>query len=204
MNDSNKSSLLSEEKKKIRFSCLKKRNSLKISDVLCLSEEVRRKFFVSDLFLNSRSILFYIQYKNELHTETMIRKSIEMGKTVSAPVTLWQDRELYLTRIIDMDREIEVSRSGIPETHRSFLMPIPIRDIDLIIIPGVAFDTQGNRLGYGGGFYDRLLEKKCANTKTLALAYDFQVLDTLPCEAHDMPIDYLISEKREFDFSKSY
>ena len=83
-------------------------------------------------------------------------------------------------------------------------MPVSINDIDLIVIPGVAFDICGNRLGYGGGFYDRLLRKKNAKTKTLASAYDFQVLEALPCEAHDMPIDCLISETREFDFSNNF
>jgi len=204
MLSSNKTLFLAEKKRKHRLSILEERNALSVSDVLKLSRIIRGKLFSLEFFLKAKSILFYVQYKSEVHTEIMIKRSIEMEKTVAVPVTLWKEKLLYLTQVKDLDREIEVSHFGIPEPHYSYFMPIDLKDIDIIVIPGVGFDINGNRLGYGGGFYDRLLKKKEKRTLTLALAYDFQVLEELPSEEHDIPVDFLISEKREISFCNNY
>ncbi len=186
---------LFDKKKKLRSSIIRKRSDLSVSHAHRLSRLIEKKLFIFKPFIEAQSVLFYIQFNNEVSTEMMIKKSIDMGKRVSIPVTMWREKKLYLTEIKDLDKEIEISRFGIPEPHSSFFMPVDLDDIDMVIVPGVAFDEKANRLGYGGGFYDRLLQDK--RVRTIALAYDFQIVERLPSEDHDISMDFIISEKRE-------
>ena len=72
-------------------------------------------------------------------------------------------------------------------------------ELDLVIMPGLAFDTNGGRLGYGGGYYDKYLQKIAGNLSKVALAYDFQIVQEVPKEEHDIKVDYIITEKREIE-----
>jgi len=120
----------------------------------------------------------------------MIRQALAAGKRVVLPKV--KGKELALFEIKKFDTDVSAGAWGIPEPREQ--SPAALESVDLIIVPGLAFDERGNRLGYGAGFYDKLL---AAFTKTTAaLAYEAQVVPEVPAAKHDVPIQKIVTEKR--------
>ncbi len=120
----------------------------------------------------------------------MIREALASGKRVILPKVA--GNELSLFEIRDFDKDISPGSWNIPEPHE--MSPARITEVDLIVVPGAAFDEHGNRIGYGAGFYDKLLAdwKKPA----IALAFELQIVSTVPSTDHDIPIKKIVTEKR--------
>ena len=91
--------------------------------------------------------------------------------------------------------ELRPGMLGILEPSQQNHQHIPTEDIDLFICPGLAFDKEGTRLGFGGGYYDRALARKKSSAGVIGVAMDLQILDSVPCSSHDISMDYLITEK---------
>jgi 5-formyltetrahydrofolate cyclo-ligase len=135
-------------------------------------------------------ILFFASFRSEVDTVPMIRQALAMGKRAVLPKV--KGKELALFEIRDFDADVSAGAWGILEPHEK--NPVALDSMDLIIVPGLAFDERGNRLGYGAGFYDKLL---AAFTKTtMALAFEVQVVPNVPAAAHDVPIQKIVTEKR--------
>ena len=99
-----------------------------------------------------------------------------------------------------LDRGFSKSRLGILEPLRE-KKTVNTDEIDLVIVPGLAFDKSGNRLGHGKGYYDRYLERCGENVFFIGIAYDFQVLDTIPADAHDIKMNMIVTESRTYNIS---
>lgn len=134
--------------------------------------------------------MFFASFRSEVETEGMIRRAIRSGKRVVLPKVA--GKELALYEIKDFDSDVATGAWGIPEPKP--LTPAGLGDIDLMIVPGAAFDEQGNRLGYGAGFYDKLLP--AFRGTTVALTFEAQIRKSLPAEKHDVPIKKIVTEKR--------
>ena len=134
--------------------------------------------------------MFFASFRSEVETIPMIRRALREGKRVILPKV--KGKELELFRIMNVDRDVSPGAWEIPEPAES--VPAVIDDIDIIVVPGVAFDARGNRLGYGAGFYDKLL---AAFAKpTIALAFEMQIVPQVPADLHDIPIKKIVTEKR--------
>jgi 5-formyltetrahydrofolate cyclo-ligase len=96
----------------------------------------------------------------------------------------------------DPERELTLGPWGILEPKGEFYRPFPLEEIDVVIVPGVAFDERGNRLGFGRGFYDKFLRRLSERVSFVALAFELQVVRRLPSQSHDVAVDYIITEKR--------
>lgn len=150
------------------------------------------KFLNSDLFDQAKSIFIYVSVADEVDTFEIIRRSIELGKAVYVPYITDRDEGLMIPiRIYDLDKlipgEFDIPTSYTMET---------IENPDLTIVPGLGFDKDKNRMGYGGGYYDRYLNK--AETKSVGLfASDFEV-EEIPTDEYDHKLDYIITEKEIF------
>ncbi len=120
----------------------------------------------------------------------MIRRALRSGKRVILPKVA--GKELALYEIRDFNADVETGAWGIPEPKP--LIPAKLDEIDLMVMPGAAFDEQGNRLGYGAGFYDRLLS--AFEGTTVALAFEAQILSKVPSDPHDAPVKKIVTEKR--------
>ena len=146
-------------------------------------------------FLSARTVMFYVSFRSEVETHDMIREALVSGKTVVVPVTDMKNKRLALSRLEDFDRDLEPGIWGIPEPPQEKIRPIAYHDIDLVIAPGAAFSANGNRIGYGGGFYDRLLRE--SGKKACALAFEMQILSDIPNNPEqDVPVDYILTENR--------
>ena len=150
------------------------------------SEKLTQLLLDTALYRSARSIYGYLPYNQEVRTVPMLQKALEEGKRVAVPKVYGDEmRFLYLE---DLSR-VEIGYCGIPE---------PIDDAHvaddptaLVLMPGLAFDREGHRIGYGGGFYDKFLARE-GNHPTVALCYDFQVFDHLETDEFDIPADLVL------------
>ncbi len=134
--------------------------------------------------------MFFASFRSEVETEPMILRALRAGKRVVLPKVT--GKELALYEIGDFGADMERGAWGIPEPKT--FAPAKLDEIDLIIMPGAAFDEQGNRLGYGAGFYDKLLS--AFKRTAVALAFEAQIVSNVPVAPHDIPVGKIVTEKR--------
>jgi len=183
-------------KEEIRKSTLKKRLALSSREIKDKSHQIFLNLIKTKEFLNSKNIMFYVATRSEVQTEKMIEVSIKMGKKVFVPIILTDGIDLAPSRLIDFDRELEKGKKGILEPKKEYQRLFPPKNIDLIILPGIAFDLAGNRIGRGLGYYDNFLKKVSPSTKLTSLAFEMQIVKKVPNDSNDIPVDKIITEKR--------
>ena len=133
--------------------------------------------------------MFFVSFNSEVDTHDMIRNALK-NKTIIIPKVA--HHEIEPSFIIDFDNLIP-GKFGILEPIET--MKIAYKNIDLILVPGIAFDKEGHRIGYGFGYYDKFL-KKVPKAIKIGLAFDFQIVDKIPREMHDVPVDLIVTEER--------
>ena len=179
-------------KDEIRKGMIKKRKNTPYSEIINKSKSIEKKLMESTEFKKSNNVLFYISYDNEVNTHDIIKKTIKSNKEVYVPISDVENKEIIISKLEDWNN-LSVGAYGIlePNIKNNF----PLDKIDLIIIPGIAFDDKGNRLGHGMGYYDKLLQKKKKSTK-IGLAFEFQIIKQICVQKHDIPVDKIITEIR--------
>jgi len=184
-------------KEDLRRRIMKKRSVVSTLELMEKSAKIKHRIFEMALFRNAQTILFYVSYDNEVYTHDMIKESMSMGKTVVVPKSVTKDNTLILSKLIDWN-DLEVGAYNILEPKQESIKEVPVESIDLILVPGVVFDIHGNRIGHGKGYYDRLLNDT-QNVPHIGLAFEFQIVDAVPTEGHDLPVDIIVTEKRIID-----
>jgi 5-formyltetrahydrofolate cyclo-ligase len=147
-------------------------------------------------FGSARAILVTLPFRNEWDTRLLVRAALAAGRTVTAPRVDNATRMLELYAIADPDRDVVLSPQGIPEPA-SHCPSISRDTIDFVVVPGIAFDRDGHRLGYGGGYYDRLLPLLSPRAARVAGAFDLQIVPQVPVGPNDIGIDAVVTESRE-------
>ncbi len=161
-------------------------------EVISKSKIVTEKLLNSEWFKNSNTIMSYISIKNEIDLQEINETIIKLGKTLVLPV-IDNNGENMKSVKVDTLENLKEKKFGVMEPD--FGEEIKYNEIDLVIVPGVAFDINGNRIGFGKGYYDRFL--RGYNGKTIVLAYDFQVLENIETEEHDEKVEEIITELRD-------
>ncbi len=185
-------------KKEIRADLLLKRRTLYKEECRLKSQEIARQLLDSPELASARTIHFYLATAAEVQTEEMIRGALRMKKRVVVPVVEPETNSLVLSEWIDLrPSQLQPGPYGILEPQPQYRKRVDPEEVDLWVIPGVAFDTTGNRLGFGGGYYDRLLSG--TRGKKIGVAFEFQIIDRLPVEPTDHPVDLIITESRKMD-----
>jgi 5-formyltetrahydrofolate cyclo-ligase len=156
---------------------------------------IKQRLLALPEFLSARSVLFYASFRSEVETLGVIRESLRMGKRAVLPKVDKENQRLQLYEIKSIS-ELTKGYMGIPEPPPSKERMMIIEDIDLVIVPGAGYDYAGNRLGYGGGYYDILLSGKKKNMPIIALAYEEQLVDAIPAEQHDVRVDMIVTDQR--------
>ncbi len=144
--------------------------------------------------LRPQTILLYINFRSEVETMELLRQALERNIRVAAPLTLVKESRLAAYEITDPARQLKPGYCRIPEPDPQQTELINPAEIDLVVLPGSVFDLQGNRLGYGGGYYDRFLAYDAPQALRIALAYEMQIVDEVPAQPHDEPLDYILTE----------
>ena len=160
------------------------------------SDIITDKLLNLDCIKDANTIMLYLDFNNEVSTDSLIKKLLNLGKIVSSPITLKEERKLIPSQITDLKNGIQYGAYNIREPKPECSPAINIKDLDVIIVPAVAYDKNCYRLGYGGGFYDRFLENLRKDAVTIGIAFDLQIFDEVPKEAHDAQLDYIVTESR--------
>jgi 5-formyltetrahydrofolate cyclo-ligase len=177
----------------IRRKILSERNSRPERELLEKSERIKDNFFRLKEFREAGTVMFYVSKSREVATEDAIRRSLRMGKRVLVPFTDIENHKIIPCELKDFERELDIGAFGIKEPKKSFRRFVRPEDIDLVVVPGIAFDRRGYRIGYGKGFYDRFLGE-AKNAEIVALAYDFQIVSRIPEEEHDVAVGKIVTE----------
>jgi len=183
-------------KEKIRRDILKKRLSLSPEEIKNKSHKIFLNLLRTPVFLNSSNVMFYVSTRSEVQTEEMIKSSIMMGKKIFVPIIMSDSINLVPSNLIDFDKELIKGKKGIFEPKEEYRRLFSPRDLDLVILPGVAFDIEGNRIGRGLGYYDNFLKGINPSTNTIALAFEMQIVEKIPTNEKDVPVNVIITEKR--------
>jgi len=146
-------------------------------------------------FTAATTVLLTLPFRGEWDTLPVVRAAIDAGKTVALPRVDTVARMLVLHAVTDLAHDIAPGYAGILEPVDGCPI-VPPQSIDWVLVPGVAFDASGRRLGYGGGFYDRLLPLMAAHTACVAGAFDIQVIERVPAAPHDRAIGTIVTETR--------
>lgn len=177
-------------KSAIRKRILNRRNALSPAAIASLSAEITERFLATDAFAAVTTLALYCAIRSEVATAEIFAAALRAGKRVLYPRTVGETLEFVAVESLEA---LVASRFGIYEPLLG--AAVPLAQIDLIVLPGVAFDQKGIRLGYGMGCYDRVLANPLRPT-LVGLAYDFQIVPSLPWEEHDIPVNVVVTERK--------
>ena len=173
-------------KSELRKYVREKKRAMTAEQIAQKSQELAQLFYTTEAYCNAKTIYGYLPYNQEVRTVPMLQRALEDGKQVAVPKVFGDEmRFIYLTDL----SAVAPGYAGIPEPVADG--PVAEDPHALVLMPGLAFDRQGHRIGYGGGFYDQFLAKEPEHP-TLALCYDFQLFETLQTEEHDIPVDIVL------------
>jgi len=172
---------------------IEKRNSLNKEEVLTKSAAIFEKLCSMKQYASADVVHVYFDYRNEVRTLEFIQRCLREGKRVTAP-KVEAGYLLSAYEINDIEKDIIKGFKGIPEPDSSRLERIDPCEIDLAVVPGVAFDRLKRRIGYGAGYYDRFLPLLRTDCVKIGVAYEFQVMEALPADKYDIPVDMVITE----------
>lgn len=178
----------------IRKQVLEVRNKLPDAEVYRLSESIFLNLRGNSFFNNSTHVMVYLDFKHEVKTDYIIDYCLQNDKKVYIPICIPETHELCISRITSL-KELKSGHFGIREHNTEYIRLSDSSLVDLVLVPGVAFDNSGNRIGFGAGYYDRFLKRLQPGTVKAALAYSFQVVDLVPSDEYDIPADYIVTEK---------
>lgn len=183
-------------KQAIRKRLLNERKLLSQQAILGKSKIIADTLINFDKYQQSENIMLYVATKKEVQTQEVIESAQKDNKKIFIPLINRENSDLIPALIYDFKKELVLGNLGIYQPREEFYRLYSPKILDLVIVPGVAFTGQGNRLGRGGGYYDRFLTKVRENTYLVALAFEMQIVDQIPKDENDIPVDFIITEKR--------
>ena len=174
------------DKKALRATIRAQKRAMTEEMIIEKSEKLGQLFAESESYKKAKSIYGYLPYNQEVRTVAMLEQAIRDGKRVAVPKCYGD--EMRFIWMEDLSK-VEKGYAGIPEPVEDG--PVADDPTALVLMPGLAFDKEGHRIGYGGGFYDKFLAEEPEHP-TIALCYTFQVVNELPTEEFDIPVDQVL------------
>jgi 5-formyltetrahydrofolate cyclo-ligase len=187
-------------KELIRKEILHKRNNLTLREIEEKSNNIFERLTKTSEYKNAKTVMLYVSKGNEVKTANIIHDALKEKETVCVPKTDKERHTLHAIKITNPYIELYKGHFGIHEPLFEQKKVVPLHEVDIVVIPGIAFDLNGHRLGWGKGYYDRFLEKHKTIHK-IGLAYEFQLLPGLPKDKHDVPVTMVVTEKRVLYFN---
>ena len=187
-------------KEDVRRDALARRDHLTPAERTQLGAAARRRFLRLAAVRRARTLFCFVSFRTEIDTLPILRWALRRGLVTAVPQVLGP-RRMAAVRITDLS-DLQPGHWDIPEPRPGLPLVDP-RGIDVAVLPGAAFDPQGGRVGYGGGFYDTFLRELGPDATRVALAFDDQVVGCVPCEAHDLPAHLIVTERRVLHCDRS-
>ena len=180
----------------IREEIATKISALSESDIAIKFRSIEDRLFEFANFLESKIALLYVSGDNEVQTKNIINRAYSYNKIVVLPAFDPKTLEMELMKVDKFSQELKLGPRGVLEPKANCCKIVPIDRIDIAIIPGIAFDEKGGRIGTGRGYYDRLIPKLAITTRKVALTIEEQIIPQVPMESHDKHVDIIITDKR--------
>ncbi len=180
-------------KVRLRTTALRRLKQQKEDDQRRRSKAIWRKLYRLKAFRRAHTVCCYVALPYEVQTWGLIEEMLSRGKRVVVPVTQPRTKRLRLSEVRDPAAELSRRVLGVLEPAPTALRPVPVQKVDLVLVPGLAFDRRGHRLGHGHGYFDRFLARIPKATPTVGLAFRFQLLDRLPTAAHDYAVQAIVT-----------
>lgn len=182
-----------EEKDKIRREILSELRSQNIRERNRRSQRIKRGLFKDRDFQKAESIMFYVSKDYEVNTREMIEEALRLGKRIIVPVTEPRKKRVILSEITDPKSQLREGPFGVDQPKPEYIKVVSPKEIDVLVIPGVAFDKKGNRIGHGVGYFDRFLKCLPKKIPTIGLAFRFQLVKRIKALPWDVPVTKVIA-----------
>lgn len=183
-------------KKKQRKAFAEKRDLISLEERMNKSNKIKELFFSLKEVWKAKKIMIYISFKSEVRTREIILDLLMRKKTVVVPVIDFKKTKIYLSVLKNFNKELIPNKYGIFQPLKEFVRSFNKKELDLVVVPGIAFDEKGNRVGFGKGYYDKFLSKIPKRIPVIALAFEEQVGKKISSEKHDIPVHKIVTEKR--------
>ena len=192
---------LLDAKRGLRARILRERDATPAEDRATASASIAALLLAREDFASSKTVLLTLPFGSEWDTRALLRAALAGAKTVALPRVNLTTRMLDICAISRIEHDPVPGYRGIPEpgAHCELL---GAASIDWVLVPGVAFDRAGHRIGYGGGYYDRLLPLLRADAHRVAGAFELQLVDNVPAASHDVAVDAVVTEARSISIAR--
>ena len=185
-----------EKKQEIRNEISTFFNSLSSDMLEANTRIIENRLFEFANFLESKIVMLYVNAENEVATDNIIRRAYDFNKIVVLPAFVPAKSAMKLMKVDNPDKDLINGQRGILEPNPAKCKPVPLDCIDIAIVPGIAMDEKGGRIGSGDGYYDRIIPDLPLTTRKVGLVFEGQLIPQVPMESHDKHVDIIITEKR--------
>jgi 5-formyltetrahydrofolate cyclo-ligase len=192
---------LLDAKRELRARILRDRDATPAQDRATASASIAATLSLREDFASSGTVLLTLPFGSEWDTQSLLRAALARAKTVALPRVNRATRMLDVCAITRLEHDAAPGYRGIPEPGMHCAL-LDVATIDWVLVPGVAFDRDGHRIGYGGGYYDRLLPLLRADTRRIAGAFELQLVDRVPAAPHDVTVDAVVTEARSISIAR--
>ena len=179
-------------KRALRDRVLERRDAMASAQRRTCGAALRARLIALPVVVRARTVLCFASFRSEVDTAPFIDWCLEQGKTVALP-RIVGPRHMEAFAVTDPDHDLVPGRWDIPEPRQGLPLVDPA-SIDVVVVPGSAFDDEGGRMGYGGGFYDAFLRRMRRDSCRIGIGFDLQMVERVPCEAHDLCVDLVVTE----------
>ena len=187
---------IQEKKLEIRNETIKSLEAFSSSERSRKTKKIEDRLFEFANFLEANIVLLYANTRYEVNTQKIIQRCFDYNKVLVLPSFNPEQMEMRLMKVDNLETDLMSGPRGVLEPDSKRCKTVPIESIDIAIIPGIAFDEKGGRIGTGNGYYDGLIPQLAITTRKVALAFECQIVPQIPMESHDKHVDIIITEKR--------
>ena len=184
------------KKEEIRHQVEEKLDAIPKQEILEKYGQIEEQLFDFANFREAEVTLLYINQPHEVDSANILRRCSETTKDIVLPLFNGDSSGTRLYKVSDIERDLKIGPNNILEPDPNRCKPVPIDDVDIAIIPGIAFDEKGGRLGIGNGRYDRIISRLQVTARKVACAMEDQMTPQVPMESHDKYVDIIITDKR--------
>jgi 5-formyltetrahydrofolate cyclo-ligase len=189
------------EKKALRARLRQRLRALDAGTIHDRSQAAAERLVATEAFRGAGAVMLFLPLAHEADARPIALRAWQQGKTVTVPLVSYEQKHMLPVTVRSLDEPMETDGYGVRSPQMG--EPYPVELIDLMVVPGLGFDEAGQRIGRGGGFYDRFLSQPEFHGVTCGLALDEQVIDSVPVNAHDVQLDMLTTDQRVLRFDRS-
>jgi 5-formyltetrahydrofolate cyclo-ligase len=184
-----------QKKEELRKKYLKERSEIPQNKISSWSQKINKQFLKLPQLETAKKVMAYASMRKEIETFDLMEELLDQGYLLYLPYTIKDQIDLGTAQINDLDSELKEGVYGVQEPVARIRGEEVPEDLDVIVVPGACFTPEGYRIGYGGGYYDSFLSKHANGALKVGFCYDRFIVDSIPVEEHDVPVDLIVTEK---------